>query len=256
MSSNPPPPITPNTTTNPYFTPDDNTAPTVPVVTQASQLVHEFDLVSTPTQQRNRNDLREEFVDFQEEEYILEHTNPETTPIMEPSTVPHFPTPTNLSPDTSKKLIHSMMDSTTMHNTDRAAAARGMVTLANSTGKKRCNPKGSLLTFLRSNDIRNHASLLESKGNPTMNPSSILQLAKRAWFNASTVKTKHTKFDEFRTKMDVLCECGLGRTFHRCIDNLFKLIHWRSRVFELYSNRAMPHLFMCWPVCEVDFNTK
>ena len=53
MSSNPPPPITPNTNTNADFTPDDTTAPTVPVVTQASQLAHEFDLVSRPTQQSN-----------------------------------------------------------------------------------------------------------------------------------------------------------------------------------------------------------
>ena len=117
MSSNPPPPITPNTNTNADFTPDDTTAPTVPVVTQASQLAHEFDLVSTPTQQMNRNDLREAFLDIQEEEYILEHANLETTPIMEPSTVPRFfPTPTNISPDTSKKRIHRT-DSTTMHNT-------------------------------------------------------------------------------------------------------------------------------------------
>ena len=53
MSSNPPPPITPNTNTNANFAHDDNTAPTVPVVTQASQLAHQFDLVSKPTQQNN-----------------------------------------------------------------------------------------------------------------------------------------------------------------------------------------------------------
>ena len=90
MSSNPPPPpITPNANTNANFTPDDNAPPRVDVVTQASQLTQEFNLVSTPAaQQRNRNNLREEFLDFQEE-HILEHANTETTPIMEPSTVPH-----------------------------------------------------------------------------------------------------------------------------------------------------------------------
>ena len=93
MSSNTPPPITPNTTTNADFTPDHtNHPPKVNVVTQASQLTQEFDLVvSTPAQQRNRNDLRDEFIDFQDE-YILEHTNTESTPMMEQSTVvPHYP---------------------------------------------------------------------------------------------------------------------------------------------------------------------
>ena len=69
MSSNTPPPITPNTNTNADFTHDDNHPPTVNVVTQASQLAHEFDLVSTPTQQMNRNDLREAFLAIQEEEF-------------------------------------------------------------------------------------------------------------------------------------------------------------------------------------------
>ena len=74
MSSNTPPPITPNTNTDADFAPDDNHPPTANVVTQASELTQEFDLVSTPAAQRNRNNLREEFLDFQEEEYyILEH---------------------------------------------------------------------------------------------------------------------------------------------------------------------------------------
>ena len=161
MSSNPPPPIsTPNANMNADFTPpDDNLAPPrVNVVTQASQLTQEFNLVSTPAQQRNRNNLREEFLDFQEEE-ILEHANTETMPrIVEPlsSTVPHFPTPaTNHSSDTSNKHIHSMIETTTMKNIDRAAAARSMVPLSNSTGKKRYTPKTSLLTFLHSEDIVN-----------------------------------------------------------------------------------------------------
>ena len=53
MSSNTPPPITPNTNTNTDDSHDDTTALTVPVVTQASQLAHQFDLVSKPTQQSN-----------------------------------------------------------------------------------------------------------------------------------------------------------------------------------------------------------
>ena len=42
-----------------------------------------------------------------------------------------------------------------------------------------------------------------------MNPYSTLQLAKCSWFNSSELKTKDDKLDEFRTKMDVLCEHGL-----------------------------------------------
>ena len=62
MSSNIPPPITPNANTNADVTPDHNHPPTVNVVTQASQLTQEFDPVSTPAQQRNRKDLRDEFI--------------------------------------------------------------------------------------------------------------------------------------------------------------------------------------------------
>ena len=136
MSSNRPPPISPNTNPNTDGTHDDNTTPTVPVVTQASQSSEEFDPLSTPQQQRIRHIHTEDLMDFQEE-HLLEHANTESTPIMAPSTVPRFPTPTNRSPDTSRKRIHSVMDSTTIYNKDRAAAARSMVSLANSTGKKR-----------------------------------------------------------------------------------------------------------------------
>ena len=125
MSSNNPPPITPNTNTDAAFTPDDNHPPTANVVTQPSELSQEFDLVSTPAAQRSRkNNLREEFMDYQDDEYILEHAIAETTPIMEPSTVAYYPsTPTNASPDISKKRIHSMMESTTMQNILRRKSA-------------------------------------------------------------------------------------------------------------------------------------
>ena len=58
-----------------------------------------------------------------------------------------------------------------MKNIDRAAAARSMVALSNSAGKKRYTPKTSLvLTFLHSEDIIvNHASILETVGKPMMN---------------------------------------------------------------------------------------
>ena len=99
MSSNHLPLISPNINPNTDSTHDDNTAPTVNVVAQASQLTQELCMVSTPAQQRNRTDLRDKFIDFQDE-YILEFTNTESTPMMEPSTVPHYPTLTNQSPYT------------------------------------------------------------------------------------------------------------------------------------------------------------
>ena len=135
MSSNRPPPIPPNTNTNTDDSHNVNTAPSVPVVTQASQSSEELVPLSTPQQQRGVQNVADDFMDFQEE-HILEHANIESTPIMAPSTVAYFPTPTNSSPDTSKKRMHSVMDSTTISNKERAAAARSMVSLANSTGKK------------------------------------------------------------------------------------------------------------------------
>ena len=267
MSSNTPPAITPNTNTDADFTPDDNHSPTANVVTQASELTQEFDLVSTPAAQRNRNTLSDEFMDYQDHEHILEHANTETTPIMEPSTVVYYPTPTNASPDTSKKRIHSMMESTTMQNIDRAAAARSMVTLSNSAGKKRYTPKTSLLTFLREDTIGNHASLLEAKGKPTINTTGTLRLAKRTWFNDAIIKTKDDKFKKFREKMDILCETGLLSppltTFHNRLlledvmgiekeQELVLLIHqshryvagksetWWSRRIQTIGNNHVP----------------
>ena len=57
MSSNTPPPITPNTNTNADFVPDHKHPPTQNVVTQANQLTQEFDLVSKPA---NRDHVRRE----------------------------------------------------------------------------------------------------------------------------------------------------------------------------------------------------
>ena len=94
-------------------------------------------------------------------------------------------------------------------NVERAAAARSMVTLANSAGKKRYTPKTSLLTFLRDDTIEHHASALEAKGKPTLNTTGTLRLAKRTWFNDTTIKTKDDKFKRFREKMDILSQRGL-----------------------------------------------
>ena len=61
MSSDTPPPITPNTNMNADFVPDHtNHPPTENVMTPASQLTQEFNLVFKPAQQRNRDHFREE----------------------------------------------------------------------------------------------------------------------------------------------------------------------------------------------------
>ena len=65
MTSNTPPPITPNINTNPDSSQDDSNRPQVNVVTQPSQLTQEFELISTPAQQRNRNNLEDDHEDFQ-----------------------------------------------------------------------------------------------------------------------------------------------------------------------------------------------
>ena len=123
----------------PILTPDANWPPLVNVVTQATspQLTQEFDLISMPAQGIHNNNFREEeHQDFQKE-YILEHANSETTLLMESSTVPHYPTPTNRSSeDTSNKRICNMVESSTIMNTrDIAEAANTMVALSNSASK-------------------------------------------------------------------------------------------------------------------------
>ena len=71
MTSNTPPPITPNINTNPDSSQDNSNRPQVNVVTQPSQLTQEFELISTPAQQRNRNNLKDDHEDFQLE-HLLE----------------------------------------------------------------------------------------------------------------------------------------------------------------------------------------
>ena len=57
MSSNRPPPIPPNTNPNVDDSHDDNTTPSVPVVTEASQSSEEFDPVSTSQHSRSSSCL-------------------------------------------------------------------------------------------------------------------------------------------------------------------------------------------------------
>jgi hypothetical protein len=194
MTSNTPPPITPNINTNPDSSQDANNRPQVNVVTQPSQLTQEFDLISTPAQQRNSQDIDDHHEDFQLE-HLLEHCNSTHTPIMAESAIPHYPTPTNASPDTSRKRIHSVMELTTMENAERADAARVMVAMGSNSNKKTFNPKKTMLTFLRDDDIDRHKSLLKAKGKPTINTRSTLTVAKRRFQRIEKeVQTMNDKF--------------------------------------------------------------
>ena len=150
-----PPPITPNINTNPNSSQDDSNRPQVNVVTQPSQLTQEFELISTPAQQRNHNNLEDDHEDFQLE-HLLEHCNSTQTPIMAESTIPYYPTPTNPSPDTSRKQIDSVMESTIIENAERADAARVMVAMGGTSSRNTYNPKKTLLTFLRDDKIDCH----------------------------------------------------------------------------------------------------
>ena len=63
MTSNTPPPITPNINTNPDSLQDDSNRPQVNVVSQPRQLTQAFVLISTPAQQRNHNNLEHDHED-------------------------------------------------------------------------------------------------------------------------------------------------------------------------------------------------
>ena len=56
MSSDPPPPITPNINSNPRATPTNQQRSTIPLVTQQSQLTQEFDpVLNTPARAKFQN---------------------------------------------------------------------------------------------------------------------------------------------------------------------------------------------------------
>ena len=211
MTSNTPPPITPNINTNPDSLQDDSNRPQVNVVTQPSQLTQEFKLISTPAQQRNSQNIEDDHEDFQLE-HLLEHCDSTQTPIMAESVIAYYPTPTNPLPDTSKKRIHSVIELTTMEKAERVDATRVMVAMGGTSRSKKTynNPQKTMLTFLRDNDIDHHKSLLKSRGKPTINTRSILTVAKRRFQRIEReVQTVDRKFKGFRIEMDTLSEKGL-----------------------------------------------
>ena len=85
-----------------------------------------------------------------------------------------------------------------MENAERADAARVMVAMGGTSSKKTYNPKTTMLTFLRDDDIDCHKSLLKAKGKPTINTRSTLTVAKRRFQRIEReVQTVDQKFKAF-----------------------------------------------------------
>ena len=173
MASDPPPPITPNVDSNPLVTPANRNRSDIPVVTQPTQLTQAFDAaIDTPT----RDEIRTQQHTFTQD-WLIEHAESNPSPVLEPSSVPLFPTPTIHSPVISRASSRRMMEESSNSNRDIAAAARSMVSFSNSSRKKVYNPKYSLLSFLRDKRIETEMGILASKGSNTFDPASTLRLA-------------------------------------------------------------------------------
>ena len=172
MSSDPPPPITPNGPTDILNTPINQQRSTVPLVTQPTQLTQEFNsAIDTPA----RDEIRNQQHTFTQD-WLIEHAESNPSPVLEPSRVPLFPTPTIHSPVISRASCRRMMDENSNSNREIAAAARSMVSFSNSSRKKVYNPKDSLLSFLRDKRIENEMAILESKGSNTFDPAPTVGL--------------------------------------------------------------------------------
>ena len=108
------------------------------------------------------------------------HGETESSPLFEPSTVAHVPTPTVDSPTITRNEIRDIMDSNTLENREIALAARSMVFLSNSSSQKRCTPESTILAFLRRDEIERETKSLQNKGSSILYTASTLMQAKRA----------------------------------------------------------------------------
>ena len=132
MSSDPPPPITPNVDSNPLLTPANRNPSNIPVVTQPTQLTQAFDApIDTPA----RDEIRNQQHTFTQD-WLIEHAESNPLPVLEPSRMPHYLTPTIHSPVILRASSHQMMDENSNSNREIADAARSMVSLSNSSRKK------------------------------------------------------------------------------------------------------------------------
>jgi hypothetical protein len=213
MSTNQPPPTTPNNESNSQTTPSNQNTSHIPVVTQPSQLTQEFNAASdTPAREEIHNQHH-----TYSHDWLIEHAETNPSPILEPSRVPLFPTPTNHSPVISKASSRRMMDEASNSTIERAAAARIIISLSNTTKRKVHNPKTAILSFLRDKRFNHEMSILESTGSSTFNISSVVGLAKRSFYNQRNISVKNLIFKDFKKEMDKLSKSGLiGFTLSMC----------------------------------------
>ena len=170
MSSDPPPPITPNVDSNPLLTPANRNPSNIPVVTQPTQLTQAFDApIDTPA----RDEIRNQQHTFTQD-WLVEHAESNPSPLLEPSRIAPFPTPTIYSPVISRASSRRIMDETSNSNREIAAAACSMVSFSNRSRKKVYNPKDSLLSFLHDKHIETEMGILASKGSNTFDLTSTL----------------------------------------------------------------------------------
>ena len=218
MSSNPPPSTDPIENTDTLFTPEPQRPLNVNVITQDSENgAQHLDFSATPTP-----GARDQFQTHQQyytEEWLSTHGETETSPLFEPSTAAHVPTPTVDSPTLTRNDIRDIMDSNTFENREIASAARSMVFLSNTSSQKRCTPESTILAFLRRDEIERETQALQNKGTSILYTSAILMQAKRAWNTKRNTAVVHKPFKPFKTKMKKLFENGeigitLGNKHH------------------------------------------
>ena len=220
MNSNIPISSTIDASSSDIHIPTQASAPTVQVVTQSSQLSQEC--LTLPSPQSNPSEQSQQQHDS-EDCWIMDHAITNTTPIIEPSTIPRFPTPTVASPDTSKRHLQFVMDNNALQNREIATAARSMVALSNASNQKRWNPQTGLFMFLRYDDIDLETKLMESKGLVKFDYAKTLQLAKKSWKPPKAKQSVHANLKPFKLYTDLQVDNGLlgryalGRTHNRLL---------------------------------------
>ncbi len=234
MPPDPPPPTTPRRNSNILFTPDNSQPTTFNVVTQPSQLTQDFDSVSTPVRQAESDQQ------YYTETWLLDHANSNVTPIVEPSNVPHYPTPTTDSPDTTRATVRDAMEATTIERSEVASAARSILSLSSQSSQARYSPSTSMLMFLRNEDIDNEIESLKASGKSTFSTNNVLRFAKRSWSNTRKVKVEDKKFGPYRKTLDSSNFLpALGRTHNRMLlEDIMSVVSSPSKQYVLLVHQS------------------
>jgi len=222
MSPNQPPTTDPIDDTNTLFTPEPQERTDINVVTQqdSENISQRLDFSSTPSQiERDRFQTHQQYYT---EDWLTSHGEIDSSPLVEPSTFAHVPTPTVDSPTISRTQIRDVMDANTSDMKEITAAARSMVFMSNSSSQKRCTPKTSILAFLRRDVIDAQTKLLEQKGTSIFDTGAIVSQAKRAFHTKRGTAVAHKQFKQLKSNMQSLFKNGeigmpLGMQHHRML---------------------------------------